>query len=321
MQNNDGDTRLLTKIASMYYIEELTQSQISKKMNLERSMISRLLKKARSLGIVEISVHQEHSGLIDLEARLESIFNLKEVIIVPETYNSLDSTNNKLNIGKAAARYLDRIIKDGDIVGLALGTTMLSIANALNDTKNVKSIFVPLVGGSDNNKIEYQVNIIASKFAESFGAEAQYISAPVVTTDKRTKEYLIQDASFTKVKSLWSQLDIAIVGIGAPIQSSNLIWTGAFGNKDIDLLNSKKAVGDILSRFYDIEGNIIYSELDERIISLDLSLLKDIDFVIGVAESVEKAPSILGALRGKFINVLITSESTARKILELNDSN
>lgn len=319
MQSNEIDSRLLTKISHMYYIEELTQNEISKKLGLERSMISRLLKKARSLGIVKISIHPEHSDLIDIESRIESIFNLKEVIIVPDTYGD-DKGNNKLNIGKAAASYLERIIKDGNVVGLALGTTMLSIANSLHDTKQVKAKFVPLVGGSDNNKIEYQVNIIASKFAESFGAEAQYISAPAVTADKKTKEYLIKDDSFTKIESLWKQLDIAIVGIGAPIQSSNLIWTDAFADKEISLLNSKNAIGDIISRFYDIEGNIIYSELDERIISLDIALLKEVNYVIGVAESIEKAPSILGALRGGLINVLVTTESTANKILELHNT-
>ena len=48
------DIKQLAKIARMYYEEDMTQAAIARKLNMSRSLVSKLLTKARDKGIVPI---------------------------------------------------------------------------------------------------------------------------------------------------------------------------------------------------------------------------------------------------------------------------
>jgi DNA-binding transcriptional regulator LsrR (DeoR family) len=76
------------------------------------------------------------------------------------------------------------------------------------------------------------------------------------------------------------------------------------------------AVGDICLRFFDAQGNIIHSDIDERVIGITLEQLKKIDRVVGVTGGPVKEAAIRAALLGKFINVLVTDHLSAKKLLE-----
>ncbi|MCP2238902.1 sugar-binding transcriptional regulator [Thermoanaerobacterium thermosaccharolyticum] len=310
------ETRMLAKIAQMYYIDDLTQSQISERLGIYRTTISRLLKKAREEGIVSISIKCDDNECFVMEKQIENIFKLKEVIIIPSRNASTEQMSKKM-MGNAGAEYLKRIAKDGDVIGFAWGTTMAALANELNNCNRITANIIPLVGGSGNVAGEYHVNTIVSKVSAAFGAKGHFLYAPAITAEKETKKAIMADNNLKPILELWDKVDIAVVGIGAPIKSSNLVWTGYFGNDDIELLKKANAIGEICSRFYDINGNIIKSDLDDRIISIELEKLKSAKYRIGIAESSEKVPSILGALKGGFINVFITTENTARLLLDL----
>jgi DNA-binding transcriptional regulator LsrR (DeoR family) len=85
---------------------------------------------------------------------------------------------------------------------------------------------------------------------------------------------------------------------------------------EIERINKKGAVGDIGLRFYDPCGKPIDDEINDRIIGLDLDQYRKIKRVIGIAGGQEKIEAIRAALRGKLVDVLITDDQTARKLLE-----
>ena len=63
------------------------------------------------------------------------------------------------------------------------------------------------------------------------------------------------------------------------------------------------------------------SELDESfmtnyVISMELDQLKKAERAIGIAGGARKFQAILGALRGKLINILVTDQFTAKKLLD-----
>lgn len=82
----------------------------------------------------------------------------------------------------------------------------------------------------------------------------------------------------------------------------------------MERLKEKHAVGDICSRFFDRSGKLIDTEINDRTIAIDINRLKDLEYSIGLAESREKVPSIIGAAKGRYINVLVTTAETAREI-------
>jgi len=113
-------------------------------------------------------------------------------------------------------------------------------------------------------------------------------------------------------------VDIALVGIGAPIGSSNLVETGYFEKEQIKEMQNLGVAGDICSRFFDEEGQVCDLEINKRTIGINLDDLKNINEVIGVAGGEEKVSSIVGALKGGFLDVLITDAKTAKLVLEKN---
>ncbi len=75
-------TNILADVAEMYYIEGKDQSAIALKVGVTRSMVSRMLTEARSLGIVEIKVvrpiHADH----ELEEAIKAKFGIESVFVV-----------------------------------------------------------------------------------------------------------------------------------------------------------------------------------------------------------------------------------------------
>ncbi|XBO84403.1 sugar-binding domain-containing protein [Enterococcus faecium] len=114
----------------------------------------------------------------------------------------------------------------------------------------------------------------------------------------------------------WRKIDVAIMGIGSPNFKASESWKQFYGEDVLAYLEGKKVVGDVVSRFYNIEGDHIENTLDERLIGIDITDLKRIPYRIGVAESLNKADAIASALKGCYINVLVTTEETAQEVLK-----
>lgn len=307
------EKRLLVKVSQMYYLENMNQNEIASKFGINRTTVSKYLKKAALAGIVQISIVNDLCE--SLETALEKKFGLKEVYIVP---SSSDPDEVKNNLGKAGIRYLKRVINNGDVVGFAWGTTIGALSNLASVEKCdiVNADMIPLVGGPENLDSEYHVNTIVYKVANAFNAKSHYLYAPAITGSVEAKSVIMQDANCNKIVKLWDEVSITILGIGAPIKSSNLVWTGSFGKEYSDALRDAGVVGEICSRFYDVHGKVVDTVLKDRIIGIDLEKLKSVKYSIGIASSPEKVAAIYGAIKGNFINVLISDEETAKLLID-----
>ena len=313
--------RLPVKVASMYYIDNFTQEEISKKLGIHRTTISRLLKMARQEGIITISIREDLNQYHALETKLEKIFGLKEAYVV-SSQSIREETTEKQALGKVCADFLTRIVQDGDIIGFSWGSAVKEVANSINLPRNAKPLnahIVAVCGGPSNLESDNHVNSIVGKVSQAFRARAYYFYAPIFTSKKETKDALLQDDNCLIVTNLWKKVRIAVLGIGAFVESSSVLSTGYITPQEIKVLGDLNAVGDVCSRFYDIQGHIIKTELMDRTISIDTEDLKKIEYSIAVAGEPHKVSAILGALRGKFVNVLITTEETARMLLEFEN--
>jgi len=70
-------------------------------------------------------------------------------------------------------------------------------------------------------------------------------------------------------------------------------------------------VGDTCCRFFDAAGRAIRGVVHDRVLAVELDDLRRIPTVIGVATGPDKAPGVLGALRGELVDGLITDASLA----------
>ncbi len=312
------ELQLTIRAARLYYEDGLRQQEVAEELGVSRPTVSRLLAQAREEGIVQIRVIDPLATFEELETRLEETFHLRQAVVV-----SGKGAEGKLlwrRLGLATTRYLRSVLHDGDLVGVGLGRTLHAVVKALGAEQQVKIQAVPLIGGVGQISLSFQVNELARRLAKAFGGTWRPLYAPAFVNDPATYRALSQVADVRSVIQIWPQLDAALVGIGSfpsQQQSSTLLSDCA----DSDLLrhlDQQGAIGDLCGRFFDIQGQQCYYE--PEIISIPLEQLKALDHVIGVAGGAEKIAAILGALRGGYLNVLVTDTLTAQAILEKNES-
>ena len=318
--------RILVKVAHMYYESDMKQSEIAKKLGIDRTTVSKYLKRAKETGIVKIFIAQD--SYENLENSLEKKFNLKEVFIVPSSDNRNEIYSN---LGKAGLLLLKRLIKNKMVIGFNWGRSMGAIGNQANleDFPHVDADFVPLVGGaekvfnsnSEHLNVELHANTICYKVANAFKARSHYLYAPAITKTPETKQAITNDTNYQSIQNLWQELDVAFVGIGSPTLASNVIWTDGLKSEYITSTFKDCIIGETCTRFYDKDGNEVPTEVVDRTIAIPFEQLRNVKYVIGIAAFDEKVPAIYSALKGNLANILITDESTAKKLLSFNDNN
>lgn len=310
------DKKQLIKIAQMYYEQDLTQSQIAKELGIYRTTISRMLKAAREMGIVTITINYDDAETYSLEEKLKNKFCLQDVVVVPSSPDQPEHVKLKA-MGQACAKILDKHVTDGDIVGFSWGSSLAAVVRELKE-KELKNITcVPMVGGpSGKLESKYHVNTICYQAAQKWHAESLMIDVPAIVEKKETKNDILVSNYFRDIATLWEQITVSIFGIGSAGITGRMTWAAFYGDEMNEELKQGKVVGDICSRFFDVDGVQVQTSISERTITIPLETIKKTRLRIGVAESKEKLDGILGALNGGYMNVLVTTEETARLLLE-----
>jgi len=310
------EQRLLVKVSKMYYEEGLAQDDIILRLNLSRSKISRLLQQARDEGIVQITVTTPRHLFSDLENRLEKSYGLDEAIVV-ETHTGDSQENIIHEIGVAAAGYFERTITATTTLGISWGSTLHSMVASLHSKRLPKTKVVQIIGGLGQPEAEVHATDLCHRLARSLGSQITLLPVPGIVATQQARNVLISDPFVKQAIEMFNHLDMAFVGIGAPVANSVLIRDGSIlSSSELDLLLQNGAVGDIALRFFDSLGKPVHSEIDKRVIGITIEQLKGIPRVVGIAGGTEKSQAILGALRGKLINVLITDSKNAEQLLQ-----
>lgn len=305
--------RFLAKIASLYYLEGLTQQSIANKLNISRTKVSRYLTRARSEGIAEIKINYPAKDFSSLEYQVEKKYKISECIIV-DTLESSEATIEAMS--ESFNNILSRILKDGSYIGIGWGGSLREISKYINVMEKSDIKVVPMIGGLGKTGTGVHTNSVAKNIADRMNGVSYMIHSPAVLDNKETKEIVEKDSNVREIMEMSSKIDTAIIGISDLGMDSTLIKTGSFTVEDFKYLESLDVVGDVNLIFIDENGNHVPNKIDERIVRVPLEGLKKINNLIGVAFGKRKLKVLLGALRGQIINILFTDEETAIGILE-----
>lgn len=312
----DRDPRLISRICHMYYQQGMSQIEIGEHLRLSRFQVARILQAALDEGFVTIQILEPEPFHLDLSAHLEATFGLKAALIVDN--GDLPQAEVQTRVAYAAGRYLLEILKDEDVLGISLGSTIRELVESLPSRIDANVTVAQLVGGApDINSCDS----LTWNLAQKFGSQPFFLYAPALVDNPNVKSALLADSHIQTTYSQYKALSMAVVGIGAlsPEPSSSLISNGVIQSELLDEVIGRGAVGDVLVYLYDADGQIVPSGLESRIIAAPLADYMDVPYRIAVAAGSEKARAILGALRGGFVNVLVTDNLTAEAVLELND--
>lgn len=311
---------LLADIAEMYYQEGQTQAEISRKVGMTRSAISRLLTEARQKGIVEIHVRRPLRFDSELEERLIQQFRLIGArVVVTSQRDSYEELQIKL--GGAAANELKPLLRPNMIVGVAWGTTIKFLIDAYAGGPLADIRVVQLLGVMGSTRHGYSGQSLVEELARKLGGEGIYLYTPFIVDTEDAAEVLRNDPSIKAAISLARTSDLAILGIGSTRPDyCSLLQGGHISRKDLNTIIGQGAVGDVNGHYFDLQGQSSNVDFHRRLIGLPREDLQRIPVRFGTAGSTQKAEAILGALRGGFINYLTTDSAAAVRVLDLAKS-
>ena len=308
---------LLLRVAWFYYKDELTQDEIARRLSVSRASVGRMLERARRVGLVSINLNADHLNAFEVSNQLRRTFNLAEALVVPD-HDKEPADHHLLNarLGLGGAQFMSTHLRPGGSLGVGWGETVSRVIASTNFGAVGPVHLVTLTGGVDG----YLQTILSSKgdgVAEPEATTATIIPTPIVASTPKLAAALKAEPAIQHVLSQASGVDQAIVGVGTPTADATIVQMGYLAAEDVRVLRDRGVVGDILGQFFDADGNVVSLEIHRRRIGIELSDLASIPKVVGVAGGLHKTEAILGALHGGFLNVLVTNELVALRLLQL----
>ncbi len=297
---SDFEENLMIKIAWYYYMENLTQQAIADQLGISRMRVIKLLEKARQTGVVQFRISSSFDKRHEMETRLMETYHLKDCYIVPTNPNAAGVNDT---IAKAASIYISNHITDNCYINFGYGDTSSRTIEYLAKNLETSVSFVSLTGGVGYYLPNSESNI--------FNAKLYLIPAPLIMSSREMAEAIRNESSVSEVSSMIRLASMTIVGIGAMDNSATILKSSILGHNDFLLLNMKGAVGDVICHFIDKDGNLVDTDIDSRLVSVPLDTLNELENVIGVAAGKHKVSAITAALKGGYLDILITDESTA----------
>jgi DNA-binding transcriptional regulator LsrR (DeoR family) len=317
----DDRIRLMINVSKLHYEDGLTQKEISEKLRISRPTISRLIKDAIKLGIVEIKIAEFEESYTDLEKQISDAYGLEEVVVTRVS----DADSREIvsrELGAKAAYFFNRSVQNGDVVGVTWGTTISSMVDNLKATKSLHITVVQLMGGLGDPAVSLHGTEIIRRISLLIDSTIRLMPAPGIVDSIEAAQFLKSDKHISAAIDAVTNADIIFAGIGSLAQEALLIKDESIiSQKEVKWLRENGAIGEFALHFYDKDGKIVDSDIEKRIIGLGWEEVKGIDRVVAIAGGPEKTEAILGALHGGVVDVLITDHQTAKKLVEFSQTN
>jgi DNA-binding transcriptional regulator LsrR (DeoR family) len=310
---------LLADIAEMYYLEQKNQAEIAKAVGVTRSMISRMLTEARESGIVDIRVQRPLQSDPELESALKEKFGLKDVYVVVTNHRTGERLTRSL--GSAGAIMLERYLAPQKVLGLAWGTSISATVDAFEIKEPISVKVVQLVGAMGARNMKYDGHDLVARITKKLGGEAYYLNAPYLCQSAEIANSMLETKSIRETINIGKKTDVALLGIGTTLpEHSSFYLAGYITRRELDDLRKAGGIGDVSGLHFDLNGQPACEDFCERLVSIRRPDLLSIPVRLGVAGGEGKEEAILGALRSKYVNVLVIDSITAGKILDLANS-
>lgn len=315
LSSSPNDLDLVVRAAWLYHGDGLTQAQVAKRLFVSRQTVGRLLEAARAQGVVRIEIDARCLAALDLATRLRDTFGLADAIVVPRDDDSPQSTERvNERVAAALAAYVRRYLHPGAIVGVGWGDTVAR-ALAMLAAESLEGVTLAAAAGS--------IQAISQSMAgdPKVAHHLRAVPAPLLVSSPEAAALLREESSVREVLALAASATVTLTGIGSTGPAASAVRSQIVTDDEVAAFAAMGAVGDMLGEWFDANGRIVSGATSHRRIGLSLDELRAQPNVVGVAGGRQKAEAVLGAIRGRFIKVLVTDEATAEEVLAKGAAN
>jgi DNA-binding transcriptional regulator LsrR (DeoR family) len=317
MATDTNEIGLATAVSKQYYFEGKTQDEISRSLNLSRTKIGRLIRRARELGLVTIRINLNPAEFSVLEQELKVRFGIQRALIAVD-YEDEDQQRGA--VAQLVADYLDESLTEQTTVAVGMGRNLAAITANIGTPARRAATFVSSIGGSLKAGEGLNSDHIARRFASAFGGRSETLYAPAHVTEPELRRLLLRDPTVQQTLDRARRADMALIGIGDLSESSYLVRMGWYSPGEITQARMNGTVVDVSGYdFLDINGHLSAPELHHRVIGLSHNDFRRIPNVVAVASERSKTLPLLGALRSGIIATLATSVGNVRTIIRLDE--
>lgn len=246
-------------------------------------------------------------GLGELEEKIRKRFGLQKVIIVPGDSDASPFTKREL--GRAGAKALLSVLREGDTVAVTGGSTLAEMADQITSPLHPgfsNTWFVPARGGLGES-MEIQANTIASTMAKRIGANYRLLHVPDLLSEEAYQS-LANEPNIDEIVRTIRRSRIIVHGIGDALEMTRRrrLIESAVGE-----IQNAGAVAESFGYYFNEQGEVVHTMLT---MGLRLEDIIRTEVVIGIAGGSQKAKAILAMLRFGQENILVTDEAAANEI-------
>jgi deoxyribonucleoside regulator len=307
------DELTVVRVAELYYDENKTQEEIGALLRITRWKVGRLLVQARDEGIVQIEIVHPRARRFVIERDLCARFGLRDAVVVPSPTAEADV---HARVSQAAADYLTALRPVPRTLGISWGRTLNDVAGHLREGWATGVTVVQINGGVTLNRRAGTAASTAAAIAHKASGEVVLLPSPAILERLETKVAIEADRTVAGVLALAGTASAYLYSAGVADESSALVDSGYLRAADIDELVRKGAVGDVVGRYVDANGNIVDPGLDERTVGLGLEALRRAELGIFVVAGAAKHDIARAVVTNGLCTVVVTDEATARSLLE-----
>lgn len=315
--------RFLIKAAELYYRDGLSQQEIAQKLHTSRTSISRALIQARNEGYVQIRIQYPEQSNLGLERELEEKYGLTEALIAVPAYDQ----SSDQEVAFQAVDYTLRVLKKNMVLGMTWGRAMHGFVEQLAQDERLRSLsfrnvkIVPFLGTPGVTQLDSwdattYSNTLATKVGNLLHCASYNLSAPMYVDGEKEKELIEGIDEISKVLHMAETADMALIGIGSMQKDSSIIKAGIRTEEEYKELIQKGAVGEVVGRIYDKNGQTVDEDLQRKMIGISLDKIAKIPVRVGISYGKDKIEAIKGAIAGGLVNVLVTDVPTAELLLK-----
>lgn len=315
-ENGDWHRYMAVKAAWMYFLGGERQSAIAKKLNVSQATVHRLIAEAQKSGIVQISMSRRPQECCDDEARLRKLFGLSNCIVVPAGDTVADNFEALSEVvGGVAGGYLSSVLNAQDVglLGIGLGRTVAACFEQMPPLDRNDLDAVSITGSLRRDLAANRLDPAQIFISKSRG-NVYFLPVPYLANSIAEKQAYHANETIQRLLSKARQADLFVVGVGALGRGDHLMHEQVISDVEYEGLKASSAVGDLLGRFFDINGNRVPVELAEKAVGISPEDLAD-KRVIAVACSQQKRDAVLGVLRSGHVSELVIDEHLARSVI------
>lgn len=306
-----GEMVQAAAMARRFYLEGKSKIQIAEEFGVSRFKVARVLETALERDLVRIEIRVPAELDAELSDALRAHYGLRHAVVVETPADQADAPDPE-NLGAVAADLLGELVSDGDVLGLAWGRSIITMANALD--RLALCTVVQLTGVYDVGTAERgSVEAVRTAAAVS-GGEAHPLYAPMVLADPATAAALRAQSQIAAAMSYFEKVTVAVVSVGSWEAGISTVHD-AVSDAEREHYASLGVAAEMSSHLFDAQGRRVGRDLGERCITIDADRLRRIPEVLAIAGGMRKVEAIDAVLRSGLVTSLVTDTAAANHLL------